>query len=142
MRSDQRKILAGGLVIIMLMALFPPWRTLRTTSTEIPAVELRAGYSFLLTPPKNHFLSGKRNGGDPKSDEEAADEERSPPKSPMIVVATRIDTGLLLAQWGLVLAATALLILFGREFGQWVKAQSVEQKPAGGGAKENKNTAD
>jgi len=54
MNSIQKRVLVGGLAVMLLMGLFPPWAMrLHTSSPSELGSVVDAGYRFVLTPPKH-----------------------------------------------------------------------------------------
>ena len=88
MNMFQRVALSLALVLIILMALFPPWRTIHVDRYRDFAIETKAGYSFLFYPPKGSTESGAT------------------------VESARVDLSLLVTQWAIVVGTTGLLLVF------------------------------
>jgi hypothetical protein len=64
MNKNQKKVIMAGLVVIVLMGLFPPWVHTVNVSTKLRTIKIeRAGnYGLLFSPPtpadKETFVSG------------------------------------------------------------------------------------
>jgi len=83
-QKQQRTLLISA-AILVLMALFPPWRGTRFFEGELHDVSI--GYGFLFWPPSTYMIVHPQ--------------------------AQRIDIGSLLSQWMIVLgAATVICLLF------------------------------
>lgn len=82
--QKHRKILLSGILVIVLMGLYPPW--LYTRSHAFSYSEIPAGYSFILSAPKPEYSSSE--------------------------YGVKIDIPRLFIQWVLVVAAMGAVILF------------------------------
>ena len=88
MSKAQRLTLCTAGTLVLLAALFPPWRYDNFSRTHVAAFDRSAGYGFLFDPPQ------------------AYDREAPVHKDRM-----RIDSGLLLAEFGAILGLAGLFVL-------------------------------
>jgi hypothetical protein len=90
MNGKQLVVLRVGVFVILLLALFPPWRVGSYTNAgtdRVVACDFRAGYAFLFNPPES--VEHQARVGD-----------------------ARIDLPLLLAEWAAAAGVTWLVASF------------------------------
>ncbi len=89
MNKNQKKVIMAGLVVIVLMGLFPPW--VHTVNVKTIKIERAGNYGFMFSPPPPEpnlpFLNEKLWG-------------------------VRLDVSRLLIQWILVVVIVCGLVVF------------------------------